>query len=202
MIVCFWSSVNLLLHCCYRLLSAIFWNCYRCISPLYCFLVLYTFCSWTTANAFLYFIWHWISMSFFFCLRYWVSFVVAFQLFISSQILQNFEDILRKSQFQLQDQSKLESILAGLVHCLTLLPSNKQDDDSSIENVPSTFDASSSWLFPICNSVLFCSVLFCFVLFFILVFCFYYYFFFFLRRHTSGVSSLPTFSISKRAWND
>ncbi|KAI5658924.1 hypothetical protein M9H77_27717 [Catharanthus roseus] len=52
----------------------------------------------------------------------------------AEKILQNFEDILRKSQFQLQDQSKLESILAGLVHCLTLLPSNKQDDDSSIEN--------------------------------------------------------------------
>lgn len=52
----------------------------------------------------------------------------------AEKILQNYGDVLQKSQFHLQEQSKLESILSGLVHCLRLLPSNKRDDASSIEN--------------------------------------------------------------------
>lgn len=53
------------------------------------------------------------------------------------QIFQNYEDILRKNQFYLPDKGKLKSALAGLVHCLLLLPSSKEGHDSSCETVPS-----------------------------------------------------------------
>ncbi|KAG9134643.1 hypothetical protein Leryth_000977 [Lithospermum erythrorhizon] len=41
------------------------------------------------------------------------------------KILQNYGSLLRKNQFSLQDRSKLKSVLAGLVHCLSLLGCNK-----------------------------------------------------------------------------
>ncbi|XP_020218662.1 uncharacterized protein LOC109801907 isoform X2 [Cajanus cajan] len=47
----------------------------------------------------------------------------------AEKIFQNYEDILRKNQFYLQDKGKLKDALAGLVHCLSLLPWNKRDTD-------------------------------------------------------------------------
>ncbi|KAL6984247.1 hypothetical protein U1Q18_017625, partial [Sarracenia purpurea var. burkii] len=51
----------------------------------------------------------------------------------AEKIFQNYEDILRKNQFYLQDKGKLKNVLGGLVHCLLLLPSNKGDCDSSCD---------------------------------------------------------------------
>lgn len=51
----------------------------------------------------------------------------------AEKIFQNYEDILRKNQFYLPDKGKLKSALAGLVHCLLLLPSSKEGHDSSCE---------------------------------------------------------------------
>ncbi|KAK6147635.1 hypothetical protein DH2020_018547 [Rehmannia glutinosa] len=51
----------------------------------------------------------------------------------AEKILQNYEDILRKNQF-LDDKSKLKSILAGLIRCLSLLPCNERDH-SAAKNV-------------------------------------------------------------------
>ncbi|XP_028067977.1 uncharacterized protein LOC114270634 isoform X2 [Camellia sinensis] len=51
----------------------------------------------------------------------------------SEKIFQNYEDVLRKNQFYLQDKGKLKNVLAGLVHCLLLLPSSKADHDSPCE---------------------------------------------------------------------
>ncbi|KAK3040042.1 hypothetical protein RJ639_028296 [Escallonia herrerae] len=56
----------------------------------------------------------------------------------AEKILQNYEDILRKNQFYLQDKGKLKSALARLAHCLSLLPSNKRDDDSAIKKDAAT----------------------------------------------------------------
>ncbi|KAH9674360.1 Ipi1 N domain-containing protein [Citrus sinensis] len=53
----------------------------------------------------------------------------------ADKVLQNYEDILRKNQFYLEDKAKLRSALAGLVRCLSLLPCNKRKVDSSEENV-------------------------------------------------------------------
>ncbi|CAA0837809.1 ARM repeat superfamily protein [Striga hermonthica] len=50
----------------------------------------------------------------------------------AEKILQNYEDILRKNQF-VEDKSKLKSILAGLIRCLSLLPCN-QRDEAAVEN--------------------------------------------------------------------
>ncbi|KAG6754021.1 hypothetical protein POTOM_042029 [Populus tomentosa] len=44
----------------------------------------------------------------------------------AEKILQNYEDILRKNQFYLEDKVKLKNALAGLVRCLLLLPSSKE----------------------------------------------------------------------------
>lgn len=55
--------------------------------------------------------------------------------YFHQQVLQNYEDILRKNQFYLEDKAKLRSALAGLVRCLSLLPCNKRKVDSS-EEVP------------------------------------------------------------------
>ncbi|KAL2503103.1 ARM repeat superfamily protein [Forsythia ovata] len=52
----------------------------------------------------------------------------------AEKILQNYEDILRKNQFFLEDKSKLKNTLGGLVHCLTLLPCNERESDSSTKN--------------------------------------------------------------------
>ncbi|XP_057485397.1 uncharacterized protein LOC130771748 [Actinidia eriantha] len=51
----------------------------------------------------------------------------------AEKIFQNYEDILRKNQFYLQDKGKLKNALGGLVHCLLLLPSNKGDHGSPCE---------------------------------------------------------------------
>ncbi|KAI8562907.1 hypothetical protein RHMOL_Rhmol03G0071900 [Rhododendron molle] len=56
----------------------------------------------------------------------------------AEKIFQNYEDILRKNQFYLQDKGKLKTALAGLVHCLLLLPSIKEDHGSSREMVVPT----------------------------------------------------------------
>ncbi|CAK7342019.1 unnamed protein product [Dovyalis caffra] len=44
----------------------------------------------------------------------------------AEKMLQNYEDILRKNQFYLEDKNKLKNALAGLVRCLLLLPSSKE----------------------------------------------------------------------------
>ncbi|KAF9680808.1 hypothetical protein SADUNF_Sadunf06G0159900 [Salix dunnii] len=44
----------------------------------------------------------------------------------AEKILQNYEDILWKNQFYLEDKGKLKNVLAGLVRCLVLLPSSKE----------------------------------------------------------------------------
>ncbi|KAJ6406758.1 hypothetical protein OIU84_010300 [Salix udensis] len=44
----------------------------------------------------------------------------------AEKILQNYEDILWKNQFHLEDKGKLKNALAGLVRCLVLLPSSKE----------------------------------------------------------------------------
>lgn len=51
----------------------------------------------------------------------------------AEKILQNYEDILQKNQFYLQDKGKLKNALAGLVRCLTLLPCNTREVVSSFE---------------------------------------------------------------------
>lgn len=52
------------------------------------------------------------------------------------QILQNYEDILQKNKFYLQDKGRLKNALAGLVRCLSLLPcSNQKEGDSLSDNV-------------------------------------------------------------------
>ncbi|KAK7244813.1 hypothetical protein RIF29_39640 [Crotalaria pallida] len=47
----------------------------------------------------------------------------------AEKIFQNYEDILRKNQYYLQDKGKLKDSLAGLVRCLSLLPWNKGETD-------------------------------------------------------------------------
>ncbi|PQM43328.1 uncharacterized protein Pyn_03782 [Prunus yedoensis var. nudiflora] len=50
------------------------------------------------------------------------------------EILQNFEDILRRNQFYLEDKKKLKTALAGLEQCLSLLPCNKREVSSLEKN--------------------------------------------------------------------
>ncbi|PNY05974.1 hypothetical protein L195_g002436 [Trifolium pratense] len=47
----------------------------------------------------------------------------------AEKIFQNYEDILRKNQYHLQDKEKLKDALAGLVRCLSLLPWNIEETD-------------------------------------------------------------------------
>lgn len=47
----------------------------------------------------------------------------------TEKIFQNYEDILRKNQYHLQDKEKLKDTFAGLVRCLSLLPWNKEETD-------------------------------------------------------------------------
>ncbi|CAA2988029.1 testis-expressed sequence 10 homolog isoform X1 [Olea europaea subsp. europaea] len=49
----------------------------------------------------------------------------------AEKILQNYEDILRKNQIFLEDKSKLKNTFGGLVHCLSLLPCDEGENDSS-----------------------------------------------------------------------
>ncbi|KAI9154580.1 hypothetical protein LWI28_028392 [Acer negundo] len=56
------------------------------------------------------------------------------------QILQNFEDILRKNQCYLQDKGKLKSAFAGLVSCLSLLPCNKRNIQTCEKGILHAFE--------------------------------------------------------------
>ncbi|KAL2576601.1 hypothetical protein AAZV13_16G085400 [Glycine max] len=47
----------------------------------------------------------------------------------AEKIFQNYEDILVRNQYYLQDKGKLKDALAGLVRCLSLLPWNKEETD-------------------------------------------------------------------------
>ncbi|XAR53187.1 hypothetical protein NMG60_11021631 [Bertholletia excelsa] len=51
----------------------------------------------------------------------------------AEKIFQNYEDILRKNQLYLQENGKLKNALAGLVRCLSFLPSEKEDLGSHFE---------------------------------------------------------------------
>lgn len=55
--------------------------------------------------------------------------------FFHLQIIQQYKEILHRNQFNLHDKGKLKSVLAGLAYCLSLLPCNKTDDNSSTINV-------------------------------------------------------------------
>ncbi|XP_024029744.1 uncharacterized protein LOC21385805 isoform X1 [Morus notabilis] len=47
----------------------------------------------------------------------------------AEKILQNYEDILRKNKFYLQEKGKLKTALFGLVRCLSLLPCDRREAD-------------------------------------------------------------------------
>ncbi|MFS8032386.1 putative pre-rRNA-processing protein Ipi1 [Helianthus anomalus] len=49
----------------------------------------------------------------------------------ADKIIQHYKEILQKNQFNMHDKGKLKSVLAGLAHCLSLLPCNKS---SSTDN--------------------------------------------------------------------
>lgn len=51
-------------------------------------------------------------------------------MFYAEKIILNYEDLLRKNQFHIQDKGTLKTILAGLVHCLSLLPGSVGEHDS------------------------------------------------------------------------
>ncbi|KAI7732166.1 hypothetical protein M8C21_028920, partial [Ambrosia artemisiifolia] len=42
----------------------------------------------------------------------------------ADKIIQHYKEILQKNQFNMHDKGKLKSVLAGLAHCLSLLPCN------------------------------------------------------------------------------
>uniref|UniRef100_A0A7C9EBQ9 Uncharacterized protein n=1 Tax=Opuntia streptacantha TaxID=393608 RepID=A0A7C9EBQ9_OPUST len=48
----------------------------------------------------------------------------------AEKVLENYMDLLKKSQFHMEDKSKLKIALSGLSHCLSLLPSNEKEVDS------------------------------------------------------------------------
>ncbi|XP_058003755.1 uncharacterized protein LOC110659077 [Hevea brasiliensis] len=52
------------------------------------------------------------------------------------KVLQNYADILRKNQFCLEDKGRLKNVLAGLLRCLSLLPSKKVEVDTFKKEVP------------------------------------------------------------------
>nr|XP_043635308.1 uncharacterized protein LOC122606512 [Erigeron canadensis] len=51
----------------------------------------------------------------------------------AEKIIQHYKEILQKNQFNLNDKGKLKSVLAGLAYCLSLLPYNKKDSNSSTQ---------------------------------------------------------------------
>ncbi|KAK6802497.1 hypothetical protein RDI58_000277 [Solanum bulbocastanum] len=53
-------------------------------------------------------------------------------LLYAEKILQNYEDILQKNKFYLQDKGRLKKALAGLVRCLSLLPCSNQEGGDSL----------------------------------------------------------------------
>ncbi|XP_021969026.1 uncharacterized protein LOC110864291 isoform X2 [Helianthus annuus] len=58
---------------------------------------------------------------------------VSFSMF-AEKIIQHYKEILQKNQFNLHDKGKLKSVLAGLAYCLSLLPCNTTDNNSSTDN--------------------------------------------------------------------
>ncbi|KAI3813070.1 hypothetical protein L1987_17786 [Smallanthus sonchifolius] len=52
----------------------------------------------------------------------------------ADKIIQQYKEILQKNQFNLHDKGKLKSVLAGLAHCLSLLPcsSNSSTDNNAV----------------------------------------------------------------------
>ncbi|XP_058003368.1 uncharacterized protein LOC131169139 [Hevea brasiliensis] len=52
------------------------------------------------------------------------------------KVLQNYADILRKNQFCLEDKGRLKNVLAGLLRCLSLLPSKKVEVDTFKKDLP------------------------------------------------------------------
>ncbi|KAL8200810.1 hypothetical protein R6Q57_012149 [Mikania cordata] len=50
----------------------------------------------------------------------------------ADKIIQHYKEILQKNQFNLQDKGKLKSVLAGLAHCLSLLPCD--NNSSAVKN--------------------------------------------------------------------
>nr|GEV77408.1 hypothetical protein [Tanacetum cinerariifolium] len=58
---------------------------------------------------------------------------VSFSMY-AEKIIQQYKEILHRNQFNLHDKGKLKSVLAGLAYCLSLLPCNKTDDNSSTIN--------------------------------------------------------------------
>ncbi|KAM3357389.1 putative protein isoform X1 [Capsicum galapagoense] len=59
-------------------------------------------------------------------------------LLYAEKILQNYEDILQKNKFYLQDKGRLKNALAGLVRCLSLLPCSNQGEGDSLSNKDAT----------------------------------------------------------------
>ncbi|GAV57315.1 Ipi1_N domain-containing protein [Cephalotus follicularis] len=53
----------------------------------------------------------------------------------TEKILQNYEDILHKNQFYIEEKGKLKNVLDGLVRCLSLLPCDKKEIYSCEKNV-------------------------------------------------------------------
>ncbi|XP_022638135.1 uncharacterized protein LOC106763108 isoform X4 [Vigna radiata var. radiata] len=53
----------------------------------------------------------------------------SFSPLYAEKIFLNYEDILRRNQYYLQDKGKLKAALSGLVRCLSLLPWNKAQTD-------------------------------------------------------------------------
>ncbi|XP_052728910.1 uncharacterized protein LOC108329266 isoform X2 [Vigna angularis] len=53
----------------------------------------------------------------------------SFSPLYAEKIFLNYEDILRRNQYYLQDKGKLKDALSGLVRCLSLLPWNKAQTD-------------------------------------------------------------------------
>lgn len=48
----------------------------------------------------------------------------------AEKVLDNYMDMLKRSQFHVEDKSKLKIALSGLLHCLSLLPSDEKEVDS------------------------------------------------------------------------
>ncbi|CAH8272375.1 unnamed protein product [Arabidopsis lyrata] len=52
----------------------------------------------------------------------------------AEKILENYKDVIQKNHFYVQDKNKLEVVLSGLAHCLSLLPCDESNTDSQRKN--------------------------------------------------------------------
>ncbi|CAE6123208.1 unnamed protein product [Arabidopsis arenosa] len=52
----------------------------------------------------------------------------------AEKILENYKDVIQKNHFYIQDKNKLEIVLSGLAHCLSLLPCDESNTDSQRKN--------------------------------------------------------------------